>query len=289
MSCSCTNPISCCSSVGITGSLANGLIDSLEVCKTLKCRCVQIVPDSRIFPVENYDIEKAKALDFLTSNNISFYVHCPIWCNLSLSPAQDEKSIVNKSKGIVQSQLNQISNLPAACVLHIGTGGTIENVADKINNMNINEGKSENFSKQLLMEISSGQGAQLGSNWEEIRKLYEAVDKPIGLCFDTQHGFGSGMIDWANCESVVKLFDTANEVSGGIQLFHLNDSKVDFKSNVDRHAGLGKGKIWYKNKESLKCLLERCREEGINMVLETGDSQLKDLKLVDELLEIKKK
>jgi endonuclease IV len=285
MSCSCTNKNNCCNPVGITASLANGLLDSLEVCKTLKCKCTQIVPDSRIFSAENYEVEKTKTLEFLTANNLAFYVHCPIWCNLSLSPIQDEKSIVNKSKGIVQSQLNQISDLPAACVLHIGTGGTINNVADKINSMTINEGKY--FKKQLLMEVSAGQGDQLGSNWEEIRKLYEAINKPVGLCFDTQHGFGSGLTDWSNCESVVKLFDTAEEVSGGIQLFHLNDSKVDYKSNIDRHAGLGKGKIWYKNKESLKCLLERCKDDNINCVLETGDSQIKDLKLVDELLKEK--
>jgi endonuclease IV len=280
MSCNCKVE-SCCNPVGITATLSNGLLPTLEICKTLKCKCTQIVPDGRIFS-DNDDKEKCK--QYCESNGLAFYVHCPLWCNLSLNVNVDEKNTVNKSKGVVMSQLYQISDMPAACVLHIGTGGTIENVANTINSMDIKPGTHIDFPKQLLLEVSAGQGGQLGSNWDEIRKLYEAIDKPVGICLDSQHLFGSGMCDWKDAESVVKLFDTAQEVSKGIQLFHLNDSKVDYGSKVDRHFSLGRGKIWYKNKESLKALLERCNEDKINLVLETGDTQLRDLKTVEELM-----
>lgn len=283
MSCDCTET-GCCSNVGITSTLVGGLINSLEICKTLKCKCCQITPDSKIFSAENFAKERLDALNFLTNNKLSFYIHCPLWCNLSIDADKDEKNTVAKSKGIVGSQLAQIADLPAACVLHVGTGGTIENVADRINSMSFVEGKYPKFEKQLLLEVAAGQGGQLGDNWNDIHKLFEAVDKPIGLCIDTQHIFGAGMTDWNGAESVVKLFDLAEENAKGIGLFHLNDSKVDFNSHVDRHASIGNGKIWYKNKESLKALLQRCEENDTNLVLETGGSQIKDIKFIKELM-----
>lgn len=268
-----------CNSVGITASLSNGILNTLEMCKSLNCKCCQISLDNKLF---NSELEKEKTLQYMLQNGLYFYIHTPVWCNLSLDAKVDEKNISNKSKGIVQSQLNQVLDLPSACVLHIGTGGSIQNVADKINSMNIVENKY--VKNPLLMEISAGQGGQLGNDWDQIRSLFEAIDKPVGLCLDTQHAFGAGLTDWNETDSVVKLFDMAQTYSNGIGLIHLNDSKVDYKSNIDRHAGLGKGKIWYKNKDSLKELIQRCDEDDINLVLET-DSQLKDLKLIESFKE----
>lgn len=275
------NARSCCNPVGITSTLANGLLPTLEICTTLKCKCTQVVPDGRLFAS---DAERDKCRAYCDRHNLAFYVHCPLWANLAVPSESDEKHIVSKSRGVVGSQLSQIADMPAACVLHIGNNGSIANVADQINSMNILPGTHIDYPKQLLLEVSAGSGGQLGSNWNEIRQLFEAIDKPVGLCLDTQHAYASGMTDWSGTESVVKLFDLAAESSGGIQLFHLNDSKVDYRSNVDRHMGLGRGKIWYKNKDSLQALLERCRDNNINMVLETGDSQIKDLGVVQGLL-----
>lgn len=276
-----------CSNLGITGSLINGVISSLEICKTLNCKCSQFVPEGRIFEKEKFEQEHAKTLNYLRENNLCFYIHTPIWSDLSIPEVNDEKFIVNKTRGVVQSELYQILDLPAAAVLHIGKGGpgsTIQNVADRLNSMSIEKGKYPGFDKQLLLEISAGQGGQLGDNWDEVRRLFEAVDKPIGLCVDTQHAFASKMTDWDGPESVVKLFDQAEEASGGIQLFHLNDSKTEYGSNIDRHFALGKGYIWKKDQSSLTALLERCKTDNINLVLETGNSQLKDLVYANNLL-----
>jgi deoxyribonuclease-4 len=283
MSCDCKEK-NCCSNVGTTGALVNGLINSLELCKTLKCKCIQFVPDTKLFNSANPEGEKRKTLEYLQENKLSFYIHCPLFCNLALSLEDDVKNIVNKSKGVISSELFQIADLPAACILHIGTGGSIANVANRLNSMEINEGKYPGFQKQLLLEVAAGQGGQLGDNWNDIRKLFEAVDKPIGLCVDTQHAFASKMVSFENHESVVKLFENAEDSAKNIGVFHLNDSFVKYGSNVDRHAGLGKGFIWKENKESLKSLLEICNEKDINLVLETSNSQLKDLELVKKLM-----
>jgi endonuclease IV len=284
MSCDCDTNLSCCKSVGITSSLSNGVIGALEVCKTLKCKCVQIVPEIHVFDPQKKEAQRAETLKFCVANNLSYYSHLPIWLNVAPDSKSDINNIVNKSKGIITSQLTEILDLPAACILHIGNNGTIENVAERLNSMNIAEGKY--MKKPLLLEGSAGTGHQLGSNWDEIRKLFETIDKPVGFCGDSQHLFASGMCDWKDSESVVKLFDKIEESSKGIGLIHLNDSKVDFKSLVDRHASIKFGKIWYKSQESLITLLARCRDDNINMVLETGDNQLKDLKTIDKLMEI---
>ena len=106
----------------------------------------------------------------------------------------------------------------------------------------------------------------------------------MGICYDTQHGFGAGMCDYQGHESIVKLFDNLEECAN-VRAIHLNDSKVEYNSLVDRHAGIGKGHIWSKNDESLKSLLQRIVESEIPTVLETGSSQLNDIKKIQGYFE----
>jgi deoxyribonuclease-4 len=178
---------------------------------------------------------------------------------------------------MVSRELDVVAGLPAACVLHIGKVGTIETVASHINDLMMSGhlplSTSSRVPFHLLLEIAAGQGTELGRNWEEIRHLYEALDRTrIGLCVDTQHAFASGMCKFETHEDVVKLFDMANYIAPkGISMIHLNDSARPFGSRVDRHAPLREGHIWSASDEGLVALLDRAKEYGMDLITETSN------------------
>ena len=202
----------------------------------------------------------------------TFYVHCPFVANLAKS--HQHHSFAN---AIVAQELGVVEGLPAACVLHVGKKGTLENVAQNINSLHLTgqlpRSHQARIPYHLLLEVAAGQGTELGSSWEQLRKLYEGIDySRIGFCLDTQHAFAAGMSDFSNHESVVKLFDEAGGIhTGGISLIHLNDSLVEFGRKVDRHAPLRQGHIWAQQDEGLRSLVMYAKEAGIDLVSETSD------------------
>jgi deoxyribonuclease-4 len=239
------------------------------------------VPTSLDFtPITTYDKELTAA--HCQETDSSLYIHCPLNANLA-------KPHCTRAKQVISQQLESISGLPAACVLHIGKVGTIETVAQNINSIqssgHLKVSQSPRVPYHLLLEIAAGQGTELGRSWEEIRHLYEALDSTrVGLCVDTQHAFASGMCKFETHEDVVKLFDAASYItSGGISMIHLNDSMKAFGSQVDRHAPLRQGYIWSESDEGLRSVIKLSRDHAIDLISETKDP-LNDVSIVQKYL-----
>lgn len=238
-----------------------------------ECKCVQLyLGNKTTYVCRNLtDADRKATLEYCEKHNKTFYVHCPLIANLSKDTEYD------KSMDVLGKELTQICGLPGSCVLHIGKLGTIENVSQRVNelcnNGSLKRTRFERVPYPLLLESAAGQGTELGCNWEEMRHLFEGLDKTcIGLCIDTQHAFASGMCDFKNHESVVKLFDECDALSyDGVSMFHMNDSKKEYGSRVDRHEVLGKGYIWYKNDFSLRSLLSIARDREVDCISETDD------------------
>lgn len=99
---------------------------------------------------------------------------------------------------------------------------------------------------RIALENTAGQGSCLGHQIAHLAAIYDRVKKPerLGVCLDTAHLFAAGYDI-----RTVKGWDAAiAEVDSLVGLkqilaFHLNDSKTDLGSRVDRHAGIGQGKI----------------------------------------------
>ncbi len=122
---------------------------------------------------------------------------------------------------------------------------------------------------KLLVEITAGQGTNVGYTFEQIADILGQVKSPerMGVCFDTQHAFAAGYDirtprDW---ESTLQEFD---RIIGLDQLLvlHLNDSKRDLGSRVDRHEKIGKGILGL---VPFWCLVNDERFADIPAVLET--------------------
>jgi deoxyribonuclease IV len=98
----------------------------------------------------------------------------------------------------------------------------------------------------ILLENAAGSGGTVGRTLEELEYVLDATgrDERVGLCIDTQHLWASG-VDYSTIAGADAIIDEVRSRFGLDRLgcVHLNDSKVPFASNRDRHENLGDGSI----------------------------------------------
>jgi deoxyribonuclease-4 len=97
----------------------------------------------------------------------------------------------------------------------------------------------------LTIENSAGMGQHIGSRFQEIGKIMEAVASPrVKVCLDTQHAFAAGY-DVAHGQGLEQALEELDREIGLRHLVavHANDSKTPLGSGVDRHENIGDGQI----------------------------------------------
>ena len=128
----------------------------------------------------------------------------------------------------------------------------------------------------LVLENTAGQGSNLGWKFEHLAHIIERVEDKsrIGVCIDTCHMFTAGY-DIRTREA----YDISMAQFGNIVGFeylkgmHLNDSKPDLGSHVDRHESIGKGKIGL---DAFRFIMNDERMNDIPLILETIDDSIWD-------------
>lgn len=98
----------------------------------------------------------------------------------------------------------------------------------------------------LLIETTAGQGTSLGFRFEEIAAMIEGIEDKsrVGVCLDTCHIFAAGY-DIRTPETYTATMATFDSTIGlgYLKCLHLNDSKRELGSRVDRHTHIGDGEI----------------------------------------------
>jgi deoxyribonuclease IV len=100
----------------------------------------------------------------------------------------------------------------------------------------------------VLLENTVGGGCQIGSRFEELRRIRDLAapetDLPIGFCLDTCHLLAAGfdVAGRAGLESTIAAI-TATLTLDLVRVIHANDSKGALGSRLDRHENIGAGKI----------------------------------------------
>ncbi|WP_457573945.1 deoxyribonuclease IV [Desulfolithobacter sp.] len=121
----------------------------------------------------------------------------------------------------------------------------------------------------VLLETTAGQGTGLGHRFQELAAIIDLSRYPdrLGICVDTCHIFAAGY-DIRTAETYSRTFDEVDRTVGleRIGLFHLNDSKKELGSRVDRHEHIGQGCIGL---EGFRHLLTDPRFANHAMTLET--------------------
>ncbi|HXB11847.1 MAG TPA: deoxyribonuclease IV [Bacteroidia bacterium] len=136
---------------------------------------------------------------------------------------------------------------------------------------------------KILLENTAGQGSHIGYKFEHLRHIMDLVgSERIGTCFDTCHAFASGYDIRTDdgFESVMQKFDSIIGLKH-INAIHLNDSKGDLGSRLDRHENIGQGKI---GSHAFKLMMHKFKH--VPKVMETDKENNMDevnLKLLREL------
>lgn len=123
-----------------------------------------------------------------------------------------------------------------------------------------------------VIENTAGQGSNMGYRFEHLRHIIDLVEDKsrVGVCLDTCHTYTAGY-DLVNHYD--EVFNQFGEIVGWNYLcgIHLNDSKKDLATRVDRHDNLGKGFIPISFFERL---MKDERFDNIPIILETPDETL---------------
>ena len=119
----------------------------------------------------------------------------------------------------------------------------------------------------IALETMAGKGGEIGRTFEELRMIYDGVQKKdrLRVCFDTCHVHDAGYDLVHDYEGVFQKFDEVIGLSQ-IAVFHINDSMNPCGAHKDRHANIGKGEIGF---ETLYKVVHDPRFLGIPKILET--------------------
>ena len=125
-----------------------------------------------------------------------------------------------------------------------------------------------------VIENTAGQGSNVGFRFEHLAEIIDGVEDKsrIGVCLDTAHSYSAGY-DLATESGFSEVFEHFQNVVGFNYLkgMHLNDSKKEFDSRVDRHETLGNGTI---GMETFKLIMKDSRFDNIPLILETPDDTI---------------
>jgi deoxyribonuclease-4 len=127
----------------------------------------------------------------------------------------------------------------------------------------------QHMGTMVLLETTAGQGTNLGHTFEHLSEIISHSDHPdhLGICLDTCHIHAAGY-DIRTPEAYGRTMDVLDDVIGleSLKVVHVNDSKKELGSRVDRHDNLGDGTIGL---EGFSNLVNDERLKKIPMILET--------------------
>jgi deoxyribonuclease-4 len=190
---------------------------------------------------------------------------------INLAAAEDalyEKSLQALLDELQRCELLGIPNLVVHPGAHMGAGEAqgLKRVAEAINRIHR---ETVDLHAAIALEVTAGQGTTLGYRFEHFAAILDEVDVPerLGFCLDTCHLLAAGY-DFRSRKGYDRMMAAWDELVGieRIRVIHLNDSKQDLGSRVDRHEHIGQG---YVGTTGFEFLLNDQRLAEFPMVLET--------------------
>jgi len=143
----------------------------------------------------------------------------------------------------------------------------------------------------VALEIMAGQGSSLCRSFDELSYVYKKLHKQhkekISICFDTCHAFAAGY-DFRTRTAYDKLWERFDNTLGlkALSSIHLNDSKKELGSCVDRHENIGQGALGL---EPFRLIMNDPALQSVPKILETPPGDLEtyaqDMKVLLDLIE----
>jgi deoxyribonuclease-4 len=255
---------------------AGGAWRALERGISIGCDVVQLFVKNNMqwFSRPHEPQELALYANQLASGKLhAIFGHAGYLINLG---APESPNRVNSIKSLTQEiQLATALGLPFLVMhpgAHLGAGDKegIDRIVDGLNEVFI---ITRGSPVRIALENTAGQGTCLGHRIEHLTEIFQRVKRPerLGICLDTAHFFEAGF----DLRAPKGWNDAIAQIEKEIGLkqilaFHLNDSKTDLGSRVDRHAGIGQGRI---GKEAFRHILNDARFKDSPGCLETPKSK----------------
>jgi deoxyribonuclease IV len=258
--------------LGAQMSVAGGVGEAFVRGRLAGCECIQIfTKSSRQWaskPLSKEEIERFKQ-NQIETGIATVIAHDSYLLNLGAP----DKALRIKSVRSFIDELERCEQLGVPILVahpgaHVGSGveAGIKMIAKSIDEAHA---ACKGFNAKIALEITAGQGSNLGHTFEQIGQIFDAAGESerLRLCFDTEHAFAAGY-DIRTAQGYADTFGELDKYIGikKIAAFHLNDSIKDFNSHVDRHQHIGKGFIGL---EAFRRLLNDPRFFGLPMCLET--------------------
>lgn len=192
---------------------------------------------------------------------------------INLGHPEDEG--LNKSRAAFLDEMQRCEQLglkllnfhPGGYLNQIDLEECLNRVAESIN---IVLGKTKGVT--AVIENTAGQGTNVGYEFWHLKHIIDKVDDKsrVGVCIDTCHTFTAGYNFRTEYDKVFGEFDQQvgfNYLKG----VHLNDSKKEAGTRVDRHAPLGQG---FLGLDFFKRVMNDPRFDYMPIILETPDESL---------------
>ncbi|PKK85245.1 MAG: deoxyribonuclease IV [Thermoplasmata archaeon HGW-Thermoplasmata-1] len=258
--------------IGAHVSIAGGVWKAPANGKALGCEAVQIfTKNQRRWDAKPLtDDDAALFLRNLRDSGIkSVIAHSSYLINLA-SPDKEllERSILSFIDEMHRCEMLEIRNLVFHPGSHVGSG-VKKGLAAAAGSISECLDQTSGFKVKPTIEITAGQGSNLGCSFEQIAEIMGAIEdrSRIAVCYDTAHGFAAGY-DIRTEESYGLTFGMFEDAIGlkYLECFHLNDTNETIGSNVDRHENLGGGQL---GTTPFNLLVNDARFEKCPMILET--------------------
>ena len=260
--------------IGAQVRAGKGLVLALEHGEAIGAEVVQIFTQSpRAWKPYQYSPEVLSGYRQAQLDHPSVtatYCHATYLINL----ASPDPELVDKSRACLRANLATATGMGASgLVLHLGSHrgrgldaalpGLVDGLVDALDSVEAVEDHCP-----ILLENTAGAGDTIGRSFEELAEVIEAADGDprLGVCLDTQHLWASG-IAFATLPAADQVMSGLAATVGldRLQCLHLNDSKVAFGANRDRHENIGDGSI---GAEGFAALLGHPDLQGLPAILE---------------------
>ena len=253
-------------------SIAGGMHNAAEEAKSLQFSALQVFTKNqqqwRVKPLEDAAVEQFCAA-CEDANLQSVVSHVSYLINVASPDAELRK----KSEDLLLEEIRRCDRLKIPFMVmhpgaHMGQGEAkgISRIAASLTKVLKRAGSKSTTT--VCLESTAGQGTTLGADLEHLGDIIDQCKLPerLGVCLDTAHLFAAGHdFRGRNYAGFKKKLDEHVGLDR-VKVWHLNDSKKELGSRVDRHEHIGQGTI---GDEGFRPIVRDKLSKAVPKILET--------------------
>lgn len=196
---------------------------------------------------------------------------------------KSRNAFFDEMKRCEQLGLNRLNFHPGSHLNGISIDACLDRIAESVN-MSLERTKGVT----AVIENTAGQGTNLGHTFEQLAHIIDKVEDKsrVGVCLDTAHTLASGY-EIRTRDAFEETFSKFDSIVGFHYLkgMHINDSKKELSTRVDRHDSLGKGVM---NMDLFSFIMNDPRFDNMPLILETPDDTLwaEEIKILYSLITV---